>query len=108
MNEAPNDHAVLERHEGPIRNPKHLILAVLAAFIIPIFIIVLLANFVTSARKPSAGNEESLEKEAVAKRIAPIAKLEWKGACAESGRGSLQSAMRYLSCCGLGRLTEVW
>jgi cytochrome c5 len=80
MNEAPNDHAVLERHEGPIRNPKHLILAVLAAFIIPIFIIVLLANFVTSARKPSAGNEESLEKEAVAKRIAPIAKLEWKDA----------------------------
>jgi cytochrome c5 len=80
MNEAPNDHAVLERHEGPIRNPKHLILAVLAAFIIPIFVIVLLANFVTSARKPSAGNEESLEKEAVAKRIAPIAKLEWKDA----------------------------
>lgn len=80
MNEAPNDHAVLERHEGPIRNPKHLILAVLAAFIIPIFIIVLLANFVTSARKPSAGNEQSLEKEAVAKRISPIAKLEWKDA----------------------------
>ncbi len=80
MNEAPNDHAVLERHEGPIRNPKHLAIAVVAAFIIPIFIIVLLANFVTSARKTSAGNEASLDKEAVAKRISPIAQLAWKDA----------------------------
>jgi cytochrome c5 len=78
MNEAPNDHAVLERHEGPIRNPKQLIVAVVAAFLVPIFIIVLLTQYVSSGKKPAAGNEESLEKEAVAKRIAPVAKLEWK------------------------------
>jgi cytochrome c5 len=78
MNEAPNDHAVLERHEGPIRNPKQLILAVLASFIVPIFIIVLLTQYVTSAKKPAAGNERSLEKDGVAARIAPVAKLEWK------------------------------
>jgi cytochrome c5 len=78
MNEAPNDHAVLERHEGPIRNPKQLIVAVLASFIVPIFVIVLLTQFVTSAKKPAAGNERSLEKDGVAARITPVAKLEWK------------------------------
>lgn len=78
MSEAPNDHAVLERHEGPIRNPKQLIAAVVAAFVVPIFIIVLLTQYVSSDKKPAAGNEQSLNKEAVAKRIAPVAKVEWK------------------------------
>jgi energy-converting hydrogenase Eha subunit C len=38
-------------HEGPIQTTKQLIVAVLAAFIVPVIIIVLLVNYVTTASK---------------------------------------------------------
>jgi cytochrome c5 len=70
-----------ERHEGPIKTPKQLIAAVVASFVVPIVVIVLLANYVTQGNKPAAGSD-AMTPEAIAKRVAPIAKVEWKDASA--------------------------
>lgn len=66
-------------HEGPIKTPKQLILAVLFAFIIPIIVIVLLVEYVNSSQRPAAGSK-GLTAEAVAERIAPVGKVEIKDA----------------------------
>jgi cytochrome c5 len=44
-----------EAHTGPIKNPKQLLIAVLFSFVIPIFAIIGLVLYVTSANKPAAG-----------------------------------------------------
>jgi cytochrome c5 len=66
-------------HEGPIRTPKQLILAVLFSFVIPIAVIVLLAGYVTSFTKPAAGSD-ALSAKAVAQRIAPVGTVTVKDA----------------------------
>lgn len=66
-------------HEGPIKTPKQLILAVLFAFIIPIVVIVLLVEFVNSNSRPAAGSK-GLDPEAVAARIAPVGQVTIKDA----------------------------
>ncbi len=58
-------------HEGPIKTPKQLILAVTFAFVIPIIVIILLANYVTSDTRPAAGSD-ALSAEAVARRLQPV------------------------------------
>jgi len=72
-----HDHAHDEAHEGPIKTPKQLAWAVFFAFVVPIIVIILLANYVTSAAKPSAGTE-ALEAMAVAARIQPVGSIELK------------------------------
>lgn len=64
-------------HEGPIKTPKQLIWAVLAAFVVPIVIIVLLVMYVTNDVKPAAGSA-GLSAEAVARRIQPVGTVEVK------------------------------
>jgi len=66
-------------HEGPIKTPKQLILAVFYAFVIPIIVIVLLVIYVTSDHRPAAGST-GLTKEAVAERIRPIGTVQVKDA----------------------------
>ena len=66
-------------HEGPIKTPKQLILAVLFAFVVPIIVIVLLVEYVSSSHRPAAGSK-GLAPEAVAERIAPVGKVEIKDA----------------------------
>jgi cytochrome c5 len=66
-------------HEGPIKTPKQLILAVFFSFVVPIFAIVLLVMYVTSSPKPSAGSE-GLAGEAVAGRIEPVGRVMIKDA----------------------------
>ena len=66
-------------HEGPIKTPKQLILAVFFSFVIPITAIVLLVIYVTSSYRPAAGTK-SLEAEAVARRIQPVGRVEIKDA----------------------------
>jgi cytochrome c5 len=72
-----HDHAHDEAHEGPIKTPKQLAWAVFFAFVVPIIVIILLANYVTSNAKPSAGTE-ALEAMAVAARIQPVGSIELK------------------------------
>lgn len=59
-------------HESVIKTPKQLVVAVIAAFIVPIFIIVLLVQYVASNQRVGAGSDGQSE-EAVAARIAPVA-----------------------------------
>jgi cytochrome c5 len=66
-------------HEGPIKTPKQLILAVLFAFVVPIIVIVLLVEYVNSSHRPAAGSK-GLTPEAIAERIAPVGKVEIKDA----------------------------
>jgi cytochrome c5 len=58
-------------HEGPIKTPKQLIMAVVASFVVPIVAIILLVNYVDFGAKPSAGSD-GLGPEAVAQRLQPI------------------------------------
>jgi cytochrome c5 len=66
-----------EAHEGPIKTPKQLAWAVLFAFVVPVIVIIMLANFVTSNSKPAAGSE-ALDAMAVAARIQPVGMIELK------------------------------
>lgn len=68
-------------HEGPIRTPKQLIVAVLASFIIPIIAIVLLVNYVNFGTKPAAGSD-GMSAEAVAKRLQRVGAVEIRDASA--------------------------
>lgn len=66
-----------EAHEGPIKTPTQLIVAVLFAFLIPILGIVLLVQYVSSDKKVGAGSE-ALSMEATAERIQPIGAVSIK------------------------------
>ena len=44
-------------HEGPIKTPKQLILAVIFSFVVPIFGIVLLVMYVTRDLAPPPGSD---------------------------------------------------
>lgn len=73
-----SDHHHEEAHTGPIKNPKQLLVAVLFSFVIPIFAIIGLVLYVTSADKPAAGavNPER----AIAERIQKVGMVEIRDA----------------------------
>ncbi len=73
-----NDHAD-GPHEGPIKTPKQLILAVLYAFVVPVIAIVLLVEYVTTDHRPAAGTQ-ALTPAAVAERIQPVGMVQVKDA----------------------------
>lgn len=66
-------------HEGPIKTPQQLIYAVIAAFVVPIFIIILLANYVTTGDKPATGSN-AMTDEAIAMRLKPVAEVAFQDA----------------------------
>lgn len=66
-------------HEGPIKTPKQLVWAVLASFVVPIIVIIMLTQFVAVGEKSAAGTE-ALQAEAVARRIQPVGAIEVKDA----------------------------
>ncbi len=66
-------------HEGPIKTPKQLVVAVLFSFIIPIALIVLLVKYVASDNRSAAGSD-GLGAEAVAQRIQKIGAIQVKDA----------------------------
>ena len=66
MSEAP--------HGAPIKTPGQLIAAVVAAFAVPIVVIILLAYYVNQSTRTGAGTD-GLADTTVASRIAPIAKV---------------------------------
>jgi len=73
-----NDHGAAgpahDVHEGPIKTPKQLALAVLASFVVPIAVIVLLANYVNFGTKPAAGST-GMTPETIAARLAPVGRV---------------------------------
>lgn len=72
---AHDDGAHEPNHEGPIKTPKQLIATVVASFLIPIFVIVLLVNYVDFGTRPAAGST-GLDAEAVARRLQPVGSVE--------------------------------
>ena len=74
---ASHDHDHDDAHTGPIKTPTQLAWAVLFAFVVPVIVIILLANYVTTDTTPAAGTA-AFEAQAVAARIAPVAHVEVK------------------------------
>lgn len=74
---ASHDHDHDDAHTGPIKTPKQLAWAVFFSFLVPVVVIILLANYVSTAAKPAAGTG-ALEGEAVLARIAPIGRVDVK------------------------------
>ncbi|MEO7152608.1 MAG: c-type cytochrome [Burkholderiaceae bacterium] len=64
-------------HEGPIKTPKQLILAVLFAFVVPVIAIILLVTYVITDHEPSAGSDGQ-SAQAVARRLQPVGQIEIK------------------------------
>jgi cytochrome c5 len=75
----PQDHDA--PHEGPIKTPTQLIWTVVASFVVPITIIVLLVNYVASGDKSGAGTE-AMSEQAMARRIQPVGTVALKDASA--------------------------
>jgi cytochrome c5 len=74
MSDAHTPHDTDGPHEGPIKTPKQLILAVLYAFVLPVIVIILLVEYVTTDHRPAAGST-GLTPEAVAQRIQPVGRV---------------------------------
>lgn len=74
-----------EAHNGPIKNPKQLLLAVFYSFVVPIFVIIGLVYYVTSGNKPLAGSV-NLE-QSVAERIQKVGSVEIRDANREMKTG---------------------
>jgi len=70
-------HSQEESHEGFIRTPKQLMAVVVASFVVPVIIIIMLINFVAWGTKPSAGSD-AMSDESVARRIQKIGLSEYK------------------------------
>lgn len=73
-----SEHSHDEAHTGPIKTPKQLLLAVFYSFVLPVFIIIGLVFYVTSANKPQAGSSNAPE--AVAERIQKVGSVEIRDA----------------------------
>jgi cytochrome c5 len=73
-----SDHNHEEDHSGPIKTPKQLLIATLLAFVVPVFVIIGLVYYVTSAPKPMAG-AVNMEK-SVTERIQKIGTIEIRDA----------------------------
>lgn len=67
-----------QAHTGPIKNPKQLLNAVLLGFIVPIFTIIALVMFVSSADMPSVGSANP--ERAIALRIQKVGSVEIRDA----------------------------
>jgi cytochrome c5 len=73
-----SDHNHEEAHTGPIKTPKQLLIATFLAFVVPVFIIIGLVFYITSAPKPSAGTT-NMEK-SVSERIQKVGAVEIRDA----------------------------
>ena len=75
-----NDHTTShdEDHSGPIKTPKQLLAAVFFSFVIPIFAIIGLVYYVTSANKTAPGAVDT--EKAVAMRIQKVGSVEIRDA----------------------------
>lgn len=73
-----NSHDQHEAHTGPVKTPKQMLLLSLASFIVPVFIIIGLVFYVTSANKEAAGSSDA--EKSVAQRIQKIGAVEIRDA----------------------------
>ena len=67
-----------EAHTGPIKTPKSFAWVVFLSFVLPIFIIIGLVNYVVTANKPAAGASNTAE--SVAARIQKVGSVQVRDA----------------------------
>lgn len=72
-------HPAQEGHTSFIRTPRQLIIIVALSLLVPIFLIVLLANYVVHGTRTGAGTD-AMSARAIESRISPVAKLEIRDA----------------------------
>ncbi|QIL82171.1 cytochrome c5 family protein [Diaphorobacter sp. HDW4A] len=89
-----------EAHTGPIKNPKQLLVTVIAAFVIPVFIIIGLVYFVTSKDKPAPGNGNP--EKALAERIQKVGSVEIRDANRPLRNGDEVYKVQCAACHGTG------
>ena len=74
MSVTPSPETHDEGHTGPIKNPKQLLAAVFFSFVVPVFIIIGLVQFVNYSHKPIAGAEQT--ERATLERIQKVGTVE--------------------------------
>ena len=67
------------QHETPIKTPKQLIIVIVASFVIPITLIVMLVSLVTGGKRVDVQGM-ALKPESIAERIKPVAAINLKAA----------------------------
>ena len=85
-----------DEHSSFIKTPQQLITIVLLAFVVPIFGIVLLVQFVVD--RPRA-DPSALAPEAVAARIQPVGKVEFGAAGAAAAKSSEETVKEVCAAC---------
>jgi cytochrome c5 len=60
-----------DQHSSPIKTPKQLITVVFLSFVVPVAVIILLATYVTGAKREGVGSS-AMTPEAVAERLRPV------------------------------------
>jgi cytochrome c5 len=97
-----NDHTTAheEAHTGPIKTPQQLLAAVFFSFVVPVFAIIGLVYYVTSANKPAAGADEDAK--TVAQRIQKIGSVEIRDANRPLKSGEEVYKAQCVTCHGTG------
>ena len=89
-----------DSHTGPIKTPKQLLWTSFFSFVLPVFIIIGLVYYVTSANKPAAGaGDQAL---AIAQRIQPVAAVELRDANRPLQAGEAVYKAQCMACHGAG------
>ena len=60
-----------DQHSSPIKTPQQLITVVVLSFVVPVAVIILLATYVTGAKREGAGTS-AMTPEAIAERLRPV------------------------------------
>ena len=89
-----------EDHTGPIKTPKQLLLAVFLSFVVPIFIIIGLVYYVTSANKLAPGSTDT--EKSIATRIQKVGSIEIRDANREMKTGEQVYKTQCVACHGAG------
>ncbi|MFN3374991.1 MAG: c-type cytochrome [Burkholderiaceae bacterium] len=89
-----------EAHTGPIKNPKQLLLASFFAFVVPVFVIISLVYYVTSANKPAAGAVNT--EKSTAERIQKVGMVEIRDANRPLKSGEEVYKAQCVACHGSG------
>jgi cytochrome c5 len=84
-------------HDSAIKTPGQLITVVVLSFVVPIFVIVMLAQFVTGSKRYEKGSSE-MTPEAVAGRIKPVAEITL-GAAGPGGKTVMSGEDVFKSTC---------
>ncbi len=97
-----NDHTTAheEAHTGPIKTPKQLLAAVFFSFVVPIFAIIGLVYYVTSANKTAPGAVDT--EKALAQRIQKIGTVEIRDANRTLKTGEEVYKAQCVTCHGAG------